>query len=92
MKKLPALTESNLMICCGEDLGMVPECVPWVMRQLGILSLEIQSMPKEMGVQFGNPAHNPVLSVCTISSHDTPTFRGWWKRNTTWLKVIIIMC
>ncbi len=79
MKKLPALTESNLMICCGEDLGMVPECVPWVMRQLGILSLEIQSMPKEMGVQFGNPAHNPVLSVCTISSHDTPTFRGWWE-------------
>lgn len=79
MKKLPAITSCNLMICCGEDLGMVPECVSWVTHQLGILSLEIQSMPKQMGIEFGNPALNPKLSVCTISSHDTPTFRGWWE-------------
>lgn len=79
MKKLPALTSSNLMICCGEDLGMIPECVPWVMNRLRILSLEIQNMPKKFGVEFGDPTRNPVLSVCTISSHDTPTFRGWWE-------------
>ena len=81
MKKLPILTRGNMMICCGEDLGMVPECVSWVMKRLNILSLEIQSMPKEMGVEFGNPQNNPILSVCTISSHDTPTFRGWWEEN-----------
>ena len=34
------------MLVCGEDLGMVPHCVPEVMDQLGILSLEIQRMPK----------------------------------------------
>lgn len=79
MKKLPVLTATNLMICCGEDLGMVPSCVPWVMKQLNILSLEVQNMPKEFGVEFGNPAKYPELSVCTISSHDTQTFRGWWK-------------
>lgn len=79
MKKLPILTRSNLMICCGEDLGMVPECVHWVMKRLNILSLKIQSMPKELGVEFGDPKKNPELSVCTISSHDTPSFRGWWE-------------
>ena len=81
MKKLPALTASNLMICCGEDLGMVPECVPWVMRKLGILSLEIQNMPKQLGQDFGDVAHYPEMSVCTISSHDTQTLRGWWEED-----------
>ena len=81
MKKLPALTRSTQMIACGEDLGMIPECVEWVMNKLGILSLEIQSMPKAFGVEFGNLKDNPKLSVCTISSHDTPTLRGWWEED-----------
>ena len=80
MKKLPALTRSTQMIACGEDLGMIPECVAWVMNKLQILSLEIQSMPKAC-VEFGNLDDNPVLSVCTISSHDTPTLRGWWEED-----------
>ena len=82
MKKLPALTRSTQMIACGEDLGMIPECVAWVMNKLEILSLEIQSMPKAPGLEFGNLQDNPVLSVCTISSHDTPTLRGWWEEDT----------
>ena len=81
MKKLPALTATNLMICCGEDLGMVPECVPWVMKQLNILSLEIQNMPKQLGTDFADPAYYPEMSVCTISSHDTQTLRGWWEED-----------
>ena len=48
MKKLPALKSSTNMLICGEDLGMVPHCVPDVMKQLGILSLEIQRMPKAL--------------------------------------------
>ena len=79
MKKLPALTQSNLMICCGEDLGMMPSCVPTVMNQLNILSLEIENMPKAFGANFGNPYAYPFMSVCTISSHDTHTLRGWWE-------------
>ena len=81
MKKLPVLTRSTQMIVCGEDLGMIPECVPWVMKGLGILSLEIQSMPKVPWHEFGMLKDYPWLSVCTISSHDTPTLRGWWKED-----------
>ena len=81
MKKLPRLTQATRMLCCAEDLGMVPECVPWVMNQLCILTLEIQSMPKEPNLRFGKLSHNPYRSVCTISTHDMPTLRQWWDED-----------
>ena len=81
MKKLPLLVQATRMLVCAEDLGMVPECVPWVMNQLKILSLELQSMPKEFGVRFGHLSRNPYRSVCTISSHDMPTLRQWWDED-----------
>ena len=46
MQKLPALKRVTNMLICGEDLGLVPACVPEVMRDLGFLSLEIQRMPE----------------------------------------------
>lgn len=81
LKKLPKIIEASDMLVCGEDLGMVPACVPEVMQQLNILSLEVQRMPKKYGDTFVNPAHNPYLSVDTTSTHDTSTLRGWWEEN-----------
>ena len=81
MKKLPRLTQATRMLCCAEDLGMVPDCVPWVMNELRILSLEIQSMPKDDKVRFGHLSCNPYRSVCTISTHDMPTLRQWWDED-----------
>ncbi len=81
MKKLPKLVEATKMLVCAEDLGMVPDCVAWVMNELSILSLEIQSMPKDPNVTFGILDRNPFLSVCTISSHDTATLRMWWEED-----------
>ena len=81
MKKLPRLTQATRMLVCAEDLGMVPDCVPWVMNELRILSLEIQSMPKESKYRFGRLSHNPYRSVCTISTHDMPTLRQWWDED-----------
>lgn len=81
MKKLPILTQATQMLVCGEDLGMVPDCVPWVMNQLQILSLEIQRMPKQIGHEFGCLSQYPYLSVCTIGTHDMSTLRGWWEEN-----------
>lgn len=69
------------MLVCGEDLGMVPHCVPDVMKQNGILSLEIQRMPKDPQKMFFNPAEAPYLSVVTPSTHDMSTIRGWWEEN-----------
>ena len=81
LKKLPEIIKASNMLVCAEDLGMVPACVPEVMQQLNILSLEVQRMPKKYGETFVNPAHNPYLSVYTTSTHDTSTLRGWWEEN-----------
>jgi 4-alpha-glucanotransferase len=81
MHKLPQLKSSTNMLICGEDLGMVPHCVPEVMQQLGILSLEIQRMPKDPKKEFFHPNDAPYMSVITPCTHDMSTIRGWWEEN-----------
>jgi 4-alpha-glucanotransferase len=51
------------------------------MRQLGLLSLEIQRMPKDPKRTFFHPADAPYLSVVTPSTHDMSTIRGWWEED-----------
>ena len=81
LEKLPAMRGASDMLLCGEDLGMVPACVPGVMRTLGILSLEIQRWPKDGSAEFGHPAHTPYMSVVTTGTHDMSTLRGWWRED-----------
>ncbi len=79
LMKLPELLSATGMLACGEDLGMIPACVPEVMHGQSILSFEMQRMPKEYGVEWGNPANYPYLSVCSTSSHDMSSLRMWWN-------------
>ena len=37
LKTLPVLQAATDMLVCGEDLGMIPACVPPVMAQLGLV-------------------------------------------------------
>lgn len=79
--KLPTIVEATDMLIFGEDLGMIPNSVPEVMKALNILSLEIQRMPKVSG-DFGIVQHYPYMSVCSPSSHDMATIRGWWESDS----------
>ena len=81
MRKLEPLVSSTRMLVCGEDLGMIPACVPDVMRRLEILSLEIERMPKEFGREFGDPGSYPYYSVCSPSTHDMSNIRVWWEED-----------
>jgi 4-alpha-glucanotransferase len=83
LQKLPELVFATDMLVCGEDLGLVPACVPDVMRRLGLLSLEVQRMPKDPGVPFLDLTQVPYKSVATPASHDTSTIRGWWQEPET---------
>ena len=80
MHKLPRLVQATKMLPCGEDLGMIPACVPRAMEELNILSLEIQRMPKTWD-EFGEPESYPYRSVSSIGTHDMSTLRGWWREN-----------
>lgn len=83
-KKLPALLGATGMLACGEDLGMIPSCVPEVMEHEKILSLKMRGMENEGQWNY--------LSVCATSSHDMPTLRmqcdhdpaAWEVRNMLW--------
>lgn len=79
MWKLPPLIDSTGMLTCAEDLGMIPACVPEVMNRLEILSLEIQRMPKDPALEFGDTWRYPYFSVCTTSTHDMGGIRSWWE-------------
>ena len=81
MRKLPALLRSTGMLACGEDLGMIPGCVPSVMDELNILSLEIQRMPKDPKDTFGYPGSYPYWCVCATGTHDTSPLRAWWEED-----------
>ncbi len=81
LRKLPMLLTATDMLSCGEDLGMIPDCVPETMRMLQILSLEIQRMPKSPAETFADPARYPYLSVCTTSTHDMNPLRAWWEED-----------
>ena len=81
IRKLTPLLLSTPMTACGEDLGMIPACVPWVMKNLQVLSLEIQRMPKLYGETFADTGRYPYLSVATPSTHDMSTLRGWWRED-----------
>ena len=83
LRKLPEVTAATNMLTCAEDLGMIPDCVPEVIRDLRILSLEIFRMSKDPKEAFGNPARYPYMSVCTTGTHDTSTLRQWWEEDRT---------
>ncbi len=80
--KLPAIINATNMLVCGEDLGMVPDCVPGVMDELGLLNLEIQRMPKNSKNEFSQPSDSKYLSVVSPSCHDMSTIRGWWEEDS----------
>lgn len=82
MNRLSSLINCTSMIVCGEDLGMIPGCVPDVMKELSVLSLEIERMPKNYGEEMADTSKYPYLSVCSTGTHDTETLRGMWKYRT----------
>lgn len=79
--RLPVIRSCTKMLVCGEDLGMVPKCVPPVLDQIGILGLRIQRMPADNKIEFYHPDTYDYLTVCTTSSHDMSTLRGWWEED-----------
>ena len=80
-RRLADVFGETRMLCCAEDLGMLPDCVAPVLDYLRILTLEIQSMPKQSGFEFTHLDGNPYRSVATFSTHDMAPLRLWWEES-----------
>jgi len=82
LKRLSVIAQASDMLVCAEDLGTVPACVPAVLAALNILGLKIERWSRawhEPHQPFIDPKTYPRLSVCSPSTHDTTTLRGWWE-------------
>ena len=80
---LSLVNGSAAMLPCAEDLGVVPESVPRVLSELGILGLRIPRWTRrwdEPGQPYVPVEQYPYLTVCAPSVHDTTTLREWWER------------
>lgn len=81
MQRLTATLSDTHLLVCAEDLGLLPDCVEPVLDALRILSLQVQTMPKQQGFEFCHLDAYPYRSVCTIDTHDMPTLRLWWEES-----------
>ncbi len=80
-EKLWMIRKATNMLICGENLGMMPACVPETMKKAGILGLEIQRMPKDPSARFVDLTSLSYLNVVSPSSHDTSTLRAWLEED-----------
>ncbi len=80
-EKLTYMQKHTSMLICAEDIGVIPDCASKVLKELGILNLHLQRMPKRFDLLYENPEDFPASSVCTPSNHDTATLREWWEED-----------
>jgi 4-alpha-glucanotransferase len=88
---LGVLSQAVPMLPCAEDLGAVPDCVPKVLEELGILGLRVLRWTRrwnEGGQPYIPLVDYPEASVACPSVHDSSSIREWWEveadREGTW--------
>jgi 4-alpha-glucanotransferase len=75
---LAEASQSNHTIVIGEDLGNVPEGFRDVMEAARILSYRILLFERNGGGYIA-PENYPRNALVCLSTHDLPTFQGWWR-------------
>ena len=65
-------------VVVGEDLGNVPRGFRELMAAADILSYRILYFERQ-GEAFAPPGLYPREALACLSTHDLPTFEGWWR-------------
>ncbi|WP_412759740.1 malto-oligosyltrehalose synthase [Methylorubrum subtropicum] len=63
----------------AEDLGTAPEGFSDALMASGILSYRILAFERQEGGAFKAPDAYPTDALTAITTHDLPTFVGWWR-------------
>ncbi|MDB6454571.1 4-alpha-glucanotransferase [Falsirhodobacter sp. 20TX0035] len=74
---LAEASNKNRTLVIGEDLGNVPPGFRDVMEETGILSYRIFFFERTEDGYIPPPEY-PALALACLSTHDLPTFQGWW--------------
>ncbi|TVQ38247.1 MAG: 4-alpha-glucanotransferase [Spirochaetaceae bacterium] len=73
------MNHTTPMLACAEDLGVIPDCVPGTLQELGILGLRVPRWARPDGINYRPISRFPEATVCAPSVHDTSTLRQWWE-------------
>jgi (1->4)-alpha-D-glucan 1-alpha-D-glucosylmutase len=71
-------TRARCMVI-AEDLGTSPEGFSDAIMAAGIYSYRVLSFEREANGIFKDPQAYPPRSLAVLTTHDLPTFRGWWR-------------
>ena len=63
----------------AEDLGTAPEGFSDALMRAGILSYRVLAFEREQDGRFKPPGAYPRDALTAITTHDLPTFVGWWR-------------
>jgi (1->4)-alpha-D-glucan 1-alpha-D-glucosylmutase len=63
----------------AEDLGTGPAGFSDAIMESGLLSYRVLWFEHEPDGSFARPRAYPRSSLATVTTHDLPTFRGWWR-------------
>jgi len=78
---LETFLSATKMLPIAEDLGTIPPVCRQVLSELGICGLKVQRWERfwEGDMSFIPPSQYPPVSVATLSTHDSETFRGYYE-------------
>jgi 4-alpha-glucanotransferase len=68
-------------VIVAEDLGVVPDYMPAVLRKLGIPGFRIPSFFREHDGRYADPAQYPRLSLAQPATHDHPPLAAAWAEH-----------
>jgi (1->4)-alpha-D-glucan 1-alpha-D-glucosylmutase len=63
----------------AEDLGTAPDGFSDAIMRSGVLSYRVLQFEREGGGSFKPPQAYPRDALAAITTHDLPTFAGWWR-------------
>jgi (1->4)-alpha-D-glucan 1-alpha-D-glucosylmutase len=75
---LAAESRAKRCLVIGEDLGTVPGELRKRFASAGLLSCRPLIFEKDAAGEFAPPAAYPRLALACLSTHDLPTWRGFW--------------
>jgi 4-alpha-glucanotransferase len=72
-------SQRNRCMVIGEDLGTVPDAVRIAMRDYGVAHYKVLLFEREQDGCFKAPGAYERRALAAVTTHDLPTFRGWWE-------------
>jgi 4-alpha-glucanotransferase len=81
MSVLALESERRSCLVIGEDLGTVPREVRQEMEAREVYSYRVLLFEKDWDGRFFRPDEYPRRAIATVTTHDLPTFAGFWSGN-----------